>query len=58
MLSEKIQPLTAKKILIVAHGNIINAIGLKLLAYADVLSSIYFNYCEGFEILEDKLTIL
>lgn len=50
--------INAQRILIVAHGNIINAVGLLLNPSAARLIEIYFNYCEGFEISHEQLTIL
>jgi broad specificity phosphatase PhoE len=38
----------AKNVLIVAHGNIINSIGLRINPKAKELENIYFGYCEGF----------
>jgi len=57
-LFKAVQHFNAKQILIVAHGNIINEIGLKLIGKTEILSNIYFNYCEGFEISDNKLTLL
>lgn len=44
------------RVLIVGHGNIINSIGLSLAPTAIKLKDIYFNYCEGFELSNGKLT--
>ncbi|NGX57119.1 MAG: 2,3-bisphosphoglycerate-dependent phosphoglycerate mutase [Chlamydiae bacterium] len=49
---------SSKKTLIVAHGNIINAIGLRFSKNVEDLTEIYFNYCGGFEIYEDKFILL
>ncbi|MCX7114304.1 MAG: phosphoglycerate mutase family protein [Gammaproteobacteria bacterium] len=49
---------SSKKTLIIAHGNIINAIGLQFSKNIDELTDDYFNYCEGFEIYEDKFILL
>lgn len=49
---------STQRILIVAHGNIINAVGLRLNPLATRLCDLYFNYCEGFEIHREQLTIL
>lgn len=43
-----------KDILIVAHGNIINAVGLRFSNNTNDLTEIYFNYCGGFEICDDR----
>ncbi len=48
----------AQRILVIAHGNIINAVGLQLNPSATHLLEIYFHYCEGFEIHHKQLTIL
>lgn len=57
-LFKAVQHFNEKQILIVAHGNIINEIGLKLIGKSEILSNIYFNYCEGFEILNNELALL
>lgn len=49
---------SSKNTLVVAHGNIINAIGLQFSKNFDALTEVYFNYCEGFEIYEDKFRLL
>lgn len=55
---EEIECHSSKKALIVAHGNIINAIGMQFSKNVNELTEIYFNYCEGFEIYEDKFRLL
>ena len=47
-----------KRILIVGHGNIINAIGLSFAPMVKQLKEVYFNYCEGFEVSDGKLVRL
>ena len=54
----EIEQYSSKKILVVAHGNIINDIGLRFSKKFKDLTEIYFNYCGGFEIYEDKLILL
>jgi broad specificity phosphatase PhoE len=49
---------SSKKALVVAHGNIINAIGLQFSKNVSDLNEVYFNYCEGFETYEDKFIFL
>ena len=46
------------RVLIVGHGNIINALGLALAPAATKLKHIYFNNCDGFEISDGKLVRL
>jgi broad specificity phosphatase PhoE len=53
----EIERYSSKKTLVVAHGNIINAIGLQFSKNVD-LTEIYFNYCGGFETYEDKFILL
>ncbi|MCX7122430.1 MAG: phosphoglycerate mutase family protein [Gammaproteobacteria bacterium] len=42
-------------VLVVGHGNIINAIGLHLAPKAKELSEKFFKNCEGFEIISSQL---
>lgn len=57
-VSTAIKRHSSKKVLVVAHGNIINAIALQFSKNVDDLTEIYFNHCKGFEIHEDKLILL
>lgn len=49
---------SSKKILVVAHGNIINSIGLQFSKNVVDLNEVYFNYCEGFETYKDRFIFL
>jgi broad specificity phosphatase PhoE len=57
-VSAAIEHQSSKKALIVAHGNIINAIGVRLSKNDSDLNEVYFNYCEGFSTCEGRCIFL
>jgi len=57
-LQHSVMKLNVKRILVVAHGNIINSIGLCINPLAQSLLEIYFSYCEGFKLINLELSIL